>query len=122
MIKMTMLNAETIQDEWLHEALTKGLKECVTAPILTLDPTMPEPIKRAEMIIENFSREDCKCIPTLVVPGNLIQMLLPKDEVLISIIFQYQEKDTYIQAVIQKLYYYEPDNKANMQDSSNTEA
>ena len=32
-----MLNAETIQDEWLHEALTKGLKECVTAPILTLD-------------------------------------------------------------------------------------
>lgn len=78
MIKMTMLNAETIQDEWLHEALTKGLKECVTAPILTLDPTKPEPIKRAEMIIENFSREDCKCIPTLVVPGNLIQMLLPK--------------------------------------------
>lgn len=122
MIKMTMLNAETIQDEWLHGALTKGLKECVTAPILTLDPTKPEPIKRAEMIIENFSREDCKCIPTLVVPGNLIQMLLPKDEVLISIIFQYREKNTYIQAVIQKLHYYEPDNKANMQDSSNTEA
>nr|UVX65914.1 MAG: hypothetical protein [Bacteriophage sp.] len=122
MIKMTMLNAETIQDEWLHEALTKGLKECVTAPILTLDPTKPEPIKRAEMIIENFSREDCKCIPTLVIPGNLIQMLLPKDEVLISIIFQYREKNTYIQAVIQKLHYYEPDNKANMQDSSNIEA
>lgn len=122
MIKMTMLNAETIQDEWLHEALTKGLKECVTAPILTLDPTKPEPIRRAEMIIENFSREDCKCIPTLVVLGNLIQMLLPKDEVLISIIFQYREKNTYIQAVIQKLHYYEPDNKANMQDSSNTEA
>lgn len=114
MIKMTMLNAETIQDEWLQEALTKGLKECVTAPILTLDPTKPEPIRRAEMIIENFSREECKCIPTLVVPGNLIQMLLPKDEVLISIIFQYREKNTYIQAVIQKLHYYEPDNKANM--------
>ncbi|UWD55234.1 MAG: hypothetical protein [Bacteriophage sp.] len=122
MIKMTVLQAETIQDEWLHEALTKGLKECVTAPVLILDPTKPEPIKRAEMIIENFSREDCKCMPTLVVPGNLIQMLLPKDEVLLSIIFQYREKNTYIQAVIQKLHYYEPDNKANMQDISNTEA
>lgn len=114
MIEMTMLQAETIQDEWLYDALTKGLKECVTAPVLTLDPTKPEPIRRAEMIIENFSREECKCIPTLVVPGNLIQMLLPKDEVLISIIFQYREKNTYIQAVIQKLHYYEPDNKANM--------
>lgn len=122
MISMRTIQVEDIKDEWLYDALTKGLKECVTAPILTLDPTKPEPIKRAEMIIENFSREDCKCIPTLVVPGNLIQMLLPKDEVLISIIFQYREKNTYIQAVIQKLHYYEPDNKANMQDSSNTEA
>ena len=122
MISMRIIQVEDIKDEWLYDALTKGLKECVTAPILTLDPTKPEPIKRAEMIIENFSREDCKCIPTLVVPGNLIQMLLPKDEVLISIIFQYREKNTYIQAVIQKLNYYDSDNKASMQDSSNTEA
>jgi hypothetical protein len=120
MIKMIALQAETIQDEWLYNALTKGLKECLTAPVLTLDPTKPEPIRRAEMIIDNFSREDCKCIPMLIAPGNLIQMLLPKDEVLISVLFQYRKKDIHIRTVIQKLHYYEPDNKASMQNTSNT--
>lgn len=122
MIKMIALQAETIQDEWLYNALTKGLKECLTAPVLTLDPTKPEPIRRAEMIMDNFSRKDCKCIPMLIAPGNLIQMLLPKDEVLISVLFQYGKKDIHIRTVIQKLHHYEPDNKASMQDINNIEA
>ena len=100
-----MLNAETIQDEWLHEALTKGLKECVTAPILTLDPTKPEPIKRAEMILENFSQEDSPVVATVIAPGNFIQMILPKHEILLSVMFIYKERNTYVQLIIQKLAY-----------------
>lgn len=58
MITMKNLQVEDIKDEWLYNALTQGIKECITAPVLTLDPTKPEPIKRAEMILENFSQED----------------------------------------------------------------
>jgi len=52
MITMKNLQVEDIKDEWLYNALTQGIKECITAPVLTLDPTKPEPIKRAEMILQ----------------------------------------------------------------------
>lgn len=105
MISMRTIQVEDIKDEWLYDALTKGLKECVTAPILTLDPTKPEPIKRAEMILENFSQEDSPVVATVIAPGNFIQMILPKHEILLTIMFIYKEKNTYIQIVLQKLAY-----------------
>lgn len=105
MITMKNLQVEDIKDEWLYNALTKGLKECITAPVLTLDPTKPEPIKRAEMILENFSQDGNPVKATIVAPGNLIQMILPKHEILLTIMFIYREKNTYIQTVLQKLYY-----------------
>lgn len=105
MISMKTIQVEDIKDEWLYHALTKGLKECVTAPILTLDPTKPEHIKRTEMILENFSQEGNPVKSTIVAPGNFIQMILPKHEILLTIMFIYREKNTYIQTVLQKLYY-----------------
>lgn len=105
MISMRTIQVEDIKDEWLYDALTKGLKECVTAPILTLDPTKPEHIKRTEMILENFSQESNPVKATIVAPGNFIQMILPKHEILLTIMFIYKEKNTYIQTVLQKLYY-----------------
>lgn len=64
MITMKNLQVEDIKDEWLYNALTQGIKECITAPVLTLNPTKPEPIKRAEMILENFSQEDSPVVAT----------------------------------------------------------
>lgn len=105
MISMKTIQVEDIKDKWLYDALTKGLKECVTAPILTLDPTKPEPLKRTEMILENFSQEGNPVKATIIAPGNFIQMILPKHEILLTIMFIYKEKNTYIQTVLQKLYY-----------------
>lgn len=115
MITMKNLQVEDIKDEWLYNALTQGIKECITAPVLTLDPTKPEPIKRAEMILENFSQEDSPVVATIVAPGNFIQMILPKYEILLTIMFIYREKNTYIQTVLQKLYY-ESEVKTNNAD------
>ena len=106
MITMKTLQAEDLKnDEWLYNALTNGIKECLTAPILTLDPTKPEHIRRTEMILENFSQEDSPVIATVIVPGNFIQMILPKHDILLSIMFIYKEKNTYVQLIIQKLSY-----------------
>lgn len=105
MITMKNLQVEDIKDEWLYNALTQGIKECITAPVLTLDPTKPEHIKRTEMILENFSQEGNPVKATIVAPGNFIQMILPKHEILLTIMFIYKEKNTYIQTVLQKLYY-----------------
>lgn len=105
MISMKTIQVEDIKDEWLYDALTKGLKECITAPILTLDPTKPEPLKRTEMILENFSQDGNPVKATIVAPGNFIQMILPKHEILLTIMFIYREKNTYIQTVLQRLYY-----------------
>lgn len=106
MITMKTLQAEDLKnDEWLYNALTNGIKECITAPVLTLDPTKPEPIKRAEMILENFSQEDSPVIATVIAPGNFIQMILPKHEILLSVMFIYKERNTYVQLIIQKLSY-----------------
>lgn len=106
MITMKTLQAEDLKnDEWLYNALTNGIKECLTAPILTLDPTKPEHIRRTEMILDNFSQEDSPVIATVIAPGNFIQMILPKHDILLSIIFIYKEKNTYVQLIIQKLSY-----------------
>lgn len=105
MITMKNLQVEDIKDEWLYNALTQGIKECITAPVLTLDPIKPEPIKRAEMILENFSQEDSPVVATVIAPGNFIQMILPKHEILLSVMFIYKERDTYVQLIIQKLAY-----------------
>ena len=102
MITMKNLQVEDIKDEWLYNALTQGIKECITAPVLTLDPTKPEPIKRAEMILDNFSQEDSPVVATVIAPGNFIQMILPK---LLSVMFIYKERNTYVQLIIQKLAY-----------------
>lgn len=106
MITMKTLQAEDLKnDEWLYNALTQGIKECLTAPILTLDPTKPEHIRRTEMILENFSQEDSPVIATVIAPGNFIQMILPKHDILLSVMFIYKEKNTYVQLIIQKLSY-----------------
>lgn len=106
MITMKTLQAEDLKnDEWLYNALTDGIKECLTAPILTLDPTKPEHIRRTEMILENFSQEDSPVIATVIAPGNFIQMILPKHDILLSVMFIYKEKNTYVQLIIQKLSY-----------------
>ncbi len=89
----------------LGVCLTQGIKECITAPVLTLDPTKPEPIKRAEMILDNFSQEDSPVVATVIAPGNFIQMILPKHEILLSVMFIYKERNTYVQLIIQKLAY-----------------
>jgi hypothetical protein len=103
---MKTLQAEDLKnDEWLYNALTNGIKECLTAPILTLDPTKPEHIRRTEMILDNFSQEDSPVIATVIAPGNFIQMILPKHDILLSIMFIYKEKNTYVQLIIQKLSY-----------------
>lgn len=106
MITMKTLQAEDLKnDEWLYNALTNGIKECLTAPLLTLDPTKPEHIRRTEMILENFSQEDSPVIATVIAPGNFIQMILPKHDILLSVMFIYKEKNTYVQLIIQKLSY-----------------
>lgn len=106
MITMKTLQAEDLKnDEWLYNALTNGIRECLTAPILTLDPTKPEHIRRTEMILDNFSQEDSPVIATVIAPGNFIQMILPKHDILLSIMFIYKEKNTYVQLIIQKLSY-----------------
>lgn len=106
MITMKTLQAEDLKnDEWLYNALTNGIKECLTAPILTLDPTKPEHIRRTEMILENFSQEDSPVVATVIAPGNFIQMILPKHDILLSVMFIYKEKNTYVQLIIQKLSY-----------------
>lgn len=106
MITMKTLQAEDLKnDEWLYNALTNGIKECLTAPILTLDPTKPEHIRRTEMILENFSQEDSPVVATVIAPGNFIQMILPKHDILLSVMFTYKEKNTYVQLIIQKLAY-----------------
>lgn len=106
MITMKTLQAEDLKnDEWLYNALTNGIKECLTAPILTLDPTKPEHIRRTEMILDNFSQEDSPVIATVIAPGNFIQMILPKHEILLSVMFIYKERNTYVQLIIQKLSY-----------------
>lgn len=106
MITMKTLQAEDLKnDEWLYNALTNGIKECLTAPILILDPTKPEHIRRTEMILDNFSQEDSPVIATVIAPGNFIQMILPKHDILLSIMFIYKEKNTYVQLIIQKLSY-----------------
>jgi hypothetical protein len=103
---MKTLQAEDLKnDEWLYNALTNGIKECLTAPILTLDPTKPEHIRRTEMILDNFSQEDSPVIATVIAPGNFIQMILPKHDIFLSIMFIYKEKNTYVQLIIQKLSY-----------------
>lgn len=106
MIIMKTLQAEDLKnDEWLYNALTNGIKECLTAPILTLDPTKPEHIRRTEMILENFSQKDSPVVATVIAPGNFIQMILPKHDILLSVMFIYKEKNTYVQLIIQKLAY-----------------
>lgn len=106
MITMKTLQAEDLKnDEWLYNALTNGIKECLTAPILTLNPTKPEHIRRTEMILDNFSQEDSPVMATVIAPGNFIQMILPKHDILLSIMFIYKEKNTYVQLIIQKLSY-----------------
>lgn len=106
MITMKTLQAEDLKnDEWLYNALTNGIKECLTAPILTLDPTKPEHIRRTEMILENFSQKNSPVVATVIAPGNFIQMILPKHDILLSVMFIYKEKNTYVQLIIQKLSY-----------------
>lgn len=106
MITMKTLQAEDLKnDEWLYNALTNGIKECLTAPILTLDPTKPEHIRRTEMILDNFSQEDSPVIATVIAPDNFIQMILPKHDILLSIMFIYKEKNTHVRLIIQKLSY-----------------
>ena len=106
MITMKTLQAEDLKnDEWLYNALTNGIKECLTASILTLDPTKPEHIRRTEMILENFSQKDSPVVATVIAPGNFIQMILPKHDILLSVMFIYKERNTYVQLIIQKLAY-----------------
>lgn len=99
------VNAEYGDGGVLQFYSLQGIKECITAPVLTLDPTKPEPIKRAEMILENFSQEDSPVVATVIAPGNFIQMILPKHEILLSVMFIYKERNTYVQLIIQKLAY-----------------
>lgn len=55
------------------------------------------------MILENFSQEDSPVVATVIAPGNFIQMILPKHEILLSVMFIYKERNTYVQLIIQNL-------------------
>lgn len=38
--------------------ITQGIKECITAPVLTLDPTKPEPITENNQDVEKIRKEE----------------------------------------------------------------
>lgn len=104
MITITRIKNEDLDNPWLNEALTKGIKESLTAPVICLNPSESEAIVRTRMLIDNFSKENCKAIPTIIVPGGLVQMVLPEEEILVSIIFLKDNgKDTKVQVSLIKL-------------------
>ena len=45
MITMKTLQIEDISDKWLYNALTQGIKDCITAPVLTLDQLNQNPLR-----------------------------------------------------------------------------
>lgn len=55
------------------------------------------------MILDNFSQEGSPVVATVIAPGNFIQMILPKHEILLSVMFIYKERNTYVQLIIQNL-------------------
>lgn len=57
------------------------------------------------MILENLPKRNSPVVATVIAPGNFIQMILPKHEILLSVMFIYKERNTYVQLIIQKLAY-----------------
>ena len=75
------------QEEFLIE-FQKAISEGLRAPLgIVLDTNKPEPVIRAEIIIRVIKDHFPSAVHTLVMPGTLIQILLPKKELLISIQF-----------------------------------
>lgn len=75
------------QEEFLIE-FQKAISEALRAPLgIILDTDKPEQVIRAEIIIRVIKEHFPKAVHTLVMPGTLIQILLPQKELLISIQF-----------------------------------
>lgn len=86
---ITKVKVEASYVEAKNEFL-KGIQKCIAdslrTPSIIVDNT-PTEQKQAHAIIDNIKENYPGSEPTLVLPGVLIQMIFPEEELLVSIIF-----------------------------------
>lgn len=86
---ITKVKVEASYVEAKNEFL-KGIQKCIAdslrTPSIIVDNT-PTEQKQAHAIIDNIKENYPGSEPTLVLPGVLIQMIFPEEELLVSTIF-----------------------------------
>lgn len=97
-----MAKNDLVDNTWLYEALTQGLKQAMTSIRIAI-PGVSEVESRIKAIFDNFTRDGCAPQPILVIPNHVIQMLLPKDSIILTILYIPQETGFRIQVEIIKL-------------------
>lgn len=97
-----MSKNDLVDNTWLYNALTQGLKQAMTSIRISI-PGVSEIESRIKAIFDNFTRDGCAPQPILVIPNNIIQILLPKDKIILTILYIPQETGFKISVEIIKL-------------------
>lgn len=74
------------QEDFL-KSLQKAVSEGIRAPLGIILENKPEHVMRTEIIMNVIKSTFPGSIDTFVIPGTIIQMLFPKKELLVSIVF-----------------------------------
>lgn len=82
----SVTNEEMEHNEWLKEAMNIKLKNALVGPIIALNGLQEQQV-RHQRLIEVFTHDDIAPQFLFMIPGQLIQFILPLDHLLVSIVF-----------------------------------
>lgn len=82
----SVTNEEMEHNKWLKEAMNVKLKNALVGPIIALNGLQEQQV-RSQRITDTFTHEGILPQFILLIPGQLIQFILPLDHLLVSILF-----------------------------------
>lgn len=85
-ISVPVNNEEMDKNSWLKEALNVNLKNALVGPIISVN-NIQEANLRIQKLTNTFTHNGVKPQFLMSVPGQLFQILLPLDHLIIMIVF-----------------------------------
>lgn len=85
-IAVPVNNEEMDKNSWLKEALNVNLKNALVGPIISVN-SIQEANLRIQKLTNTFTHNGVKPQFLMSVPGQLFQILLPLDHLIIMIVF-----------------------------------
>lgn len=82
----SVTNEEMEQNLWLKEAMNVKLKNALVGPIVAINGMQEQQI-RSQRMVDIFTHDDIAPQFLFMIPGQLIQFILPLDHLLVSIVF-----------------------------------